>query len=260
MIIDSHFHTVSMRRKGIEELPADLIGIDVATDAGDAENRLSILPQSPTIFFSIGSGPWVLDNDNYISPGNERDKLLAEYERFGADAIGECGFDNHWGYGTKEKQRDLFMMQVELASSLDLPIIIHTRDADKEITEALESSSFRCRGIMHCFSSDTALMYKALDKGLYISFAGNVTYKGNAMIQEAAKAVPGDRILYETDAPYLAPIPMRGKPSRPDFTEYTLSFLADLRGEDREELKEQVKNNLFTLLQRDKTVRQLSIS
>ena len=96
MIIDSHFHTVSMRRKGIEELPADLIGIDVATDAGDAENRLSLLHQSPTIFFSIGSGPWVLDNDNYISPGNERDKLLAEYERFGADAIGECGFDNHW--------------------------------------------------------------------------------------------------------------------------------------------------------------------
>ena len=107
MIIDSHFHTVSMRRKGIEELPADLIGIDVATDAGDAENRLSILPQSPTIFFSIGSGPWVLDNDNYISPENERDKLLYEYGRFGADAIGECGFDNHWGYGTKEKQRDL---------------------------------------------------------------------------------------------------------------------------------------------------------
>ena len=149
------------------------------------------------------------------------------------------------------------MMQVELASELDLPIIIHTRDADREIAAALSSPSFRCRGIMHCFSSGTDLMRKALDKGLYISFAGNVTYKGNERIQEAASSVPMDRFLVETDSPYLAPIPMRGKPCRPEYTEYTLSAIADLRNEDKEKLKEAAKDNLLRLLQRENTVRKL---
>ncbi len=260
MILDSHFHILSMARRGAATLPEDLVGIDVATDAGDTEERLSLLPLSQTIFFSVGSGPWVLNNNEYISPENEREKLLKDISLFGCDAIGECGFDNHWGYGTKDMQRELFMMQVELASDLDRPIIIHTRDADREISEAMMSSSFRCSGVMHCFSSDITLMKKALDKGLFISFAGNVTYKANTSIQEAARTVPQDRILYETDAPYLAPVPFRGKPSDPLHTEYTLDFIAALRNEDREMLKEKVKENLFSLLHRDKTVRKLSPS
>ena len=237
MIIDSHFHTLSMRRKGIESLPSDLIGIDVGTDSGDAAERLKFLPSSTKVFGSIGSGPWVLDSRTYESPDREREKLLNDYKTYGADAIGECGFDNHWKYGSPEEQLKLFMMQVELASELDLPIIIHTREADKEILDALCSSEFRCRGVMHCFSSDT-----------------NVTYKSNEMIREAAKAVPIDRILYETDSPYLAPVPMRGKPSNPAFTEYTLEFLADLRNEDKDNLKMHVRDNLFRMLGRDDSV------
>ncbi len=260
MIIDSHFHAASMRKRGIDSLPADLTGIDVGTDAGDAAERISILPPSPSLFFSIGSGPWVLQNQGYISPEDEREKLLDDYSTFGADAIGECGFDNHWGYGTREAQRDLFMMQAELAAELDLPLIIHTREADMEIEEAFSSPSFRCRGIMHCFSSDTGLMYKALDKGLYISFSGNVTYKNNREIQKAAAEVPLDRLLYETDSPYLAPVPMRGRPCRPEYTEYTLSFIAELRNEDRESIREAVYSNLLRVLQRDKSVRKLCIS
>lgn len=257
MIIDSHFHALSMRRKGIEKLPDDLIGIDVGTDAGDIAERTRILPDSRNIFVSIGSGPWVLDQDSYTSVSEERDKLLRDYTQAGADAIGECGFDNHWGYGTPEKQKELFMMQVELASALNLPIIIHTRDADTEIEDALSSTSFNCRGIMHCFSSDERIMRKALDKGLYISFAGNITYKGNEAIRRCAAAVPIDRLLYETDSPYLAPIPMRGKPSRPEYTEYTLSFIAELRNDDADSIRESVKENLFALLQRNQSVRKL---
>ena len=254
MIIDSHFHTLSMKRKGIDSLPSDLIGIDVGTDSGDAAERLKLLPFSTKVFGSIGSGPWVLDSKTYEGPDREREKLLKDYQTYGADAIGECGFDNHWKYGSPGEQLKLFMMQVELASELDLPIIIHTRDADKEILDALCSSEFRCRGVMHCYSSDTYLMKAALDKGLFISFAGNVTYKSNEMIREAAKAVPIDRILYETDSPYLAPIPMRGKPSNPAFTEYTLEFLADLRNEDKDNLKMHVRDNLFRMLGRDNSV------
>ena len=157
----------------------------------------------------------------------------------------------------RKSAMELFMMQVELASALNLPIIIHTRDADTEIEDALSSTSFNCRGIMHCFSSDERIMRKALDKGLYISFAGNITYKGNEAIRRCAAAVPIDRLLYETDSPYLAPIPMRGKPSRPEYTEYTLSFIAELRNDDADSIRESVKENLFALLQRNQSVRKL---
>ena len=255
MILDSHFHTLSMARKGIAGLPADLVGIDAGTDPGDIRERIKLLPSSPSVFFSIGSGPWRLDDGGYEGAEHERELLMADIDEFGADAIGECGFDNHWHYGDRKSAMELFMMQAELAYELDIPIIIHTRDADDEIRQAILSPSFRCRGIMHCYSSGPDLMRTALDKGLYISFSGNLTYKGNAAIQESAKAVPADRLLYETDSPYLAPVPMRGKPCRPEYTEYTLSFLSELRGEESAKIKEQAIQNLYSVLGRKESVR-----
>ena len=254
MIIDSHFHALSMARKGVTYLPDDILGIDVGTDPGDYEERLKVLPASPSIFMSSGSGPWRLADDDYRSASSEIDRMMEDIAQYGADAIGECGFDNHWKYGDRKSAMELFMAQAELASSLSLPLIIHTRDADEEITDAITSPSFRCRAIMHCFSSGPDLARKALDKGLYISFAGNVTYKGNEIIRESARMVPADRILFETDSPYLAPIPMRGRPSSPEFTEYTLSFLAEIRREDREWLKEKVRENLLAVLGREESV------
>lgn len=255
MIVDSHFHTLSMRRRGIAGLPEGIIGIDVGTDPGDIAERMELLPQSPSVFFSIGSGPWRLDAEDYEGADHELEMLREDISKHGADAIGECGFDNHWKYGDRKSAMDLFMAQAELAYELDIPLIIHTRDADSEIAEAIHSPSFRCRAIMHCFSSGPDLMKRALDKGLFISFAGNCTYKGNEMIRQSAKAVPQDRILYETDSPYLAPIPMRGQPCRPEYTEYTLSFLAELRGEDKDALKEQVLENLYSVLGRKESIR-----
>ena len=255
MIIDSHFHTLSMAKRGISELPDGLIGIDVGTDPGDAEERLPLLPPFPSVFFSIGSGPWRLSDCGYAGAQREEELLRRDISIHGADAIGECGFDNHWKYGDRKSAMELFMMQAALAEELDVPIIIHTRDADDEIRDAISSPSFRCRGIMHCYSSGPLLMRTALNKGLFISFSGNVTYKGSDIIRESARAVPRDRILYETDSPYLAPIPMRGKPCRPEYTEYTLSFLAELRGEDREELKGNVLENLYSVLGRKESVR-----
>ena len=254
MTIDSHFHALSMTRKGITGLPDDLIGIDVGTDPGDYEERLKVLPASPTIFMSAGSGPWRLADEDYTGPDAEIKRMMADIEAYGADAIGECGFDNHWGYGDRKSAMELFMAQAELAFSLSVPLIIHTREADEEIAEALSSPSFRCRAIMHCFSSGPDIARLALDKGLYVSFAGNVTYKANEIIRESARIVPAERILIETDSPYLAPIPMRGRPSCPEYTEYTLSFLADLRGEDREWLKEKVRENLISVLGREESV------
>lgn len=259
MIIDSHFHTQSMLKRS-QHLPDNLIGIDIGLGPGDYPERSKLLPPSRKIFASIASGPWRLDEKDFISPLEDILQLEKDAKLYTPDAIGECGFDRHWNYGTPELQTELFLLQAELASKLDLPLIIHTRDSDKDIEAAFSSSSFRCKAVMHCFSSAPELCIKALDKGLYISFAGNVTYKGNQHIRDAARLVPPDRILVETDSPYLAPVPMRGKPCNPAYTEYTLNVLAEVRGEDREDLKIQIEKNLYSFLGREESVRKLEIA
>ena len=188
---------------------------------------------------------------------DEIDRLRKEAELFSSDAIGECGIDNHWKYGSPETQMELFMAEATLASSLGLPLIIHSRDADREMRAALSSSDFKASAVMHCFSSDDEMARFVLDRGLYVSFAGNVTYKGNECIRRAAMMVPDDRILVETDAPYLAPLPFRGKPCLPEYTETTLTFLASLRHQDVEELKEKVRNNLASFMKRNESVRSI---
>ena len=257
MIIDSHFHPLAMARRGIADIPVEITGIAVATEPGDAEKMTAMLPPDRNIFISAGSGPWVLDEESFISVDDEISRIRREILEYPVDAIGECGIDNHWKYGTPELQMELFMAEAELASELKKPLIIHSRDADREISEALSSADFRAEAVMHCFSSDASMARSALDKGLYISFSGNLTYKGNDGIRQAAMIVPDDRILIETDAPYLAPIPYRGRPNRPEHTEITLDFLASLRHQDKEELKAAVLRNLHSFLKRDESIRKL---
>lgn len=257
MIIDSHFHPLSMAKRGITELPEDIIGIAVATDSGDIAEMTRVLPLDRRIFISAGAGPWVLNEELFISPEDEIERVRKEIAEYPADAIGECGIDNHWKYGTPELQMELFLREADLAAELDLPLIIHSRDADKEIAEALSSGHFRANAVMHCFSSGPDMARFVLDKGLFISFSGNITYKGNEAIRQAAMIVPDDRILVETDAPYLAPIPYRGRPNRPEYTEATLEMLASLRHQDKNELKNLVAANLHAFLKRDESIRKL---
>ena len=112
MIIDSHFHSLSMQKRGCLELPEDLVGIDVGTVPGDYAERMKILPDSGKIFASVASGPWRLDDDDFISVDDEIEHVKADIEHYSPDAIGECGFDRYWKYGTPEMQRELFMNQV----------------------------------------------------------------------------------------------------------------------------------------------------
>ena len=139
-----------------------------------------------------------------------------------------------------------------LAKKYSLAAVIHTRDADKELLDYI--SLIDERTIMHCFSSSKDIARILLDRGAFISFAGNVTYKGNTMMQECASYVPLDRLLYETDAPYLAPIPMRGKVNNPAYTEYTAAFLAELKNVSVSELKEQVLDNFYKVIGRNESV------
>ena len=159
-----------------------------------------------------------------------------ELARLGADpaivAIGETGLDYHYDHSPRGPQRDAFAWQIALARRLKKPLVVHTRTAPAETLELLESEGARdVGGIIHCFSEDWAFAETALDLGFVVSFSGIVTFKNAKAIHEVAAKVPADRYLVETDSPYLAPIPHRGKPCEPAFVVHTAARIAELRGE-----------------------------
>jgi TatD DNase family protein len=157
-----------------------------------------------------------------------------------AVAVGETGLDFYRDWAPPERQRALFAAQLELAAELGKPVVIHNRDADSETVKML--GGFDGTVILHCFSSP-ALLDPALERGYYISFAGNVTYPSAEELREAAKRVPADRILAETDTPYLAPVPRRGRPNEPANVVHTVAALAQVRAEDAGELADLIDAN-----------------
>ncbi len=233
-------------------LPSSFTGLECATLPDDAEERIKLVGKRRDIFMSMGAGPWCTSPTYPLSPSDTIRILEEEIALYGADAIGECGFDFHWNYGSAEEQEKLFTSQAEMARSLSVPLIIHSRDADDMILKHL--SLIDGRTIMHCFSSGKETMMHLLERGAYISFAGNVTYKNNKAVQEAALLCPIERLLYETDSPYLTPVPKRGEANRPENTEYTLLFLSSLRGEDPEYIKDNVLKNFFSLMKNGESV------
>ena len=163
---------------------------------------------------------------------------LLEHER--AVAVGETGLDFFRDYAPRDRQRHLFARQLELAAKLGKPVVIHNRAADAEVLDAL--SAFDGEVVLHCFSYPGVLR-EALDRGYYVSFAGNVTYKNASELRVAASQVPAERILAETDSPYLAPEPRRGRPNEPAAVVRTLEELARIRGEDPARLGTQIDEN-----------------
>jgi TatD DNase family protein len=155
-------------------------------------------------------------------------------------AVGETGLDYYRDYAPRERQREVFDAQLALAAELDKPVVVHTRAADEDTAAALR----RHQGdiVLHCFSAP-ALLRPALEHGWYVSFAGNVTYKNASDLRVAATQVPAERILTETDAPYLAPQPRRGRTNEPAYVVHTLAALADTRGEDVGALETQIDRN-----------------
>jgi len=157
-----------------------------------------------------------------------------------AVAVGETGLDFYRDYAPRERQRDLFARELELATDVGKAVVVHTRDAEEETAAALEG--FAGTVVLHCFSSP-ALLPVALERGYYVSFAGNVTYPKAEDLREAARRVPADRLLAETDSPYLSPQPRRGRPNEPANVVHTVAVLADTRGEDAAGLAAQLDAN-----------------
>jgi TatD DNase family protein len=159
-------------------------------------------------------------------------------------AVGEIGLDYFRDYAPRDRQRAVFAEQLELADELRKPVIVHTRAADDETATLLEC--FPGAVVFHCFSSP-ALLPVALERGYYVSFAGNVTYPGAEELRAAAREVPADRLLAETDCPYLAPQPVRGRRNEPAYVVHTLATLAEVRGDERGALGAQIDANATTL-------------
>jgi len=161
-------------------------------------------------------------------------------------AIGETGLDYHYDNSPRDTQREVFRRQVELSKKLDLPVIIHTREADEHTEEILRRET-PGRGVVHCFTSGDRLADFAISIGFCISFSGIVTFPNAKTLQSIAKRIPADRLLIETDCPYLAPVPHRGKRNEPAFVADTARFIAALRGVAPDELAAQAADNFNRL-------------
>ena len=167
-------------------------------------------------------------------------------------AIGEAGLDYHYDYAPPEAQRQGFLVHIEAARRTQLPLVIHARSADEDMAQILEEESAKGAFpfILHCFSSGMELAKRGLALGGYISFSGILTFKNSAEIREVAKIVPHDRLLVETDAPYLAPVPHRGKRNEPSFVQHTAAALAEVIGVDRQEIERITSENVARLFSR----------
>jgi TatD DNase family protein len=240
-VIDTHAHL-----DACADRPSALIrrarsaGVDrivtVGTGIDSCRAALEIADLHEEVFAALGIDPHQAGDAEADRVGELRD--LAEHDR--AVAIGETGLDYFRDRAPRDRQRRLFASQLELADELGKPVVIHTRDAETDTAEVL--AGFEGTVVMHCFSSP-GLLETVLDRGYYVSFAGNVTYPKAADLRAAAAQVRAERILAETDSPYLAPQSRRGRPNEPANVVLTIAELAMIRGEDAEELGARIDAN-----------------
>ena len=202
--------------------------ITISTNLNKIEKIIKISNDNDIVYFTVGIHPnEVLKDENY-----DNYSLIADISKnLKCVGIGECGLDYHFGNENKEKQKLSFITQIKVARDKKLPLIIHSRDADEDMINILQDEYKKgaFKAILHCFSSGKDLALCGLDLGFYISFSGIVTFKSAKLIQEIACIVPNDRILVETDAPYLAPSPYRGSVNEPKNCFYTAKFLSEIR-------------------------------
>ena len=256
MIIDSHCHLDScqgpideiMQRAGQHGVGRILT---VATDlSGEYQAMLALLEAYPSVYGACGYHPTTLPA---TLPTIE--EMLPYYKNHKILAVGEIGLDYHEEEFDKAFQQAGFELQLQLAQTLDLPVIIHTRDAAEDTVKVMEKAMKikSLRGVIHCLPSSVYIAEKALEWGFYLSLSGVLTFKNADKLREIAKSLPLDRLLVETDSPYLAPVPHRGHPNEPAFVADTFRCLAQLKGCDEATLEKTLEdnfNNLFLKRQR----------
>ena len=240
-MIDTHAHL-----DGCEEPAAFLVErartvgvtriVTVGTGIASCRAALAIAEREEGVFAALGIDP----HQAGAADADRITELVELLEHPCAVAVGETGLDYFHDLAPRAAQRVLFDRQLEVADSAGLPVVIHTRDADADTADAL--AGFPGAVILHCFSVP-GLLVTALERGYYVSFAGNVTYPTAEALREAAALVPADRILAETDSPYLAPQALRGRRNEPANVLHTLGVLAEARGDETAALEAQIDRN-----------------
>jgi TatD DNase family protein len=253
VLVDTHAHLDDERFAA--DLPAVLgraqgAGVTrvvaVATTAPSSAVCLGLARQHPGLFATVGIHP---NHAAEAAPG-AWDEVVALAGRERVVGVGETGLDRHWDYTPFPVQEDYFARHLGLARKHNLPVVIHCREAEGDVLRLLRADFDRhgpVRGVMHSFSGDQALAEACLAMGLYLSFAGMLTYKNAGLLREVAASVPRDRLLVETDCPYLSPVPLRGRRNEPAHVVHTAAVLAALQGMSPDELAERTTANARAL-------------
>ena len=252
MLVDSHCH---LEYEGLIDDQADVIrrahdaGVDaflnISTKRSEWEQVVGTATQRDTVYASVGIHPHHADEHLDL----KREDLLDATRHPRVIGIGETGLDYFYEHSDREAQKRLFRMHISVARETGLPLIIHTRDAEDDTLDILESEQGEGAfpALIHCFTASADFGRHVLDLGLSISLSGIVTFKNAKDLQAVAQTIPQDRLLVETDSPFLAPVPHRGKTCEPGYVRDTAAFLAELRGETLEQLAGYTTDNFYRL-------------
>lgn len=249
-LIDSHCH---LDFEGLSDRLPEVLAAMEANDVGgcmtigvtleEAPQVLAIAEAHEQVFASVGVHPEYADHQE---PDVETLCALAQHPK--VLAIGETGLDYHWHKDQPEWQRERFRVHIRAAKLLNKPLVIHTREAAEDTLAILkEEGAGTVGGILHCFTESLAVAEEAIALGFYISISGIVSFKKAEQVHEVARAIPLDRLLIETDSPYLAPVPYRGKPNEPAYVRHVAEAIANLRQISYAEVAEASSRNFLTL-------------
>ena len=251
-LVDSHCH---LNYEGLADRQEEVLAaarargvqgfLNISTRQKEWAEVVGAAERHPDVWASIGVHPHEAD----AHPDLGAAALVEAAAHPRVIAIGECGLDYYYDKSDRAAQRERFGAHIEAARQTGLPLVVHTRDAEEETADILtrEVGKGGVAGVLHCFTGSAELAQKALDLGFYISISGIVTFKNAMNLQEVAKTIPQDRLLVETDSPFLAPVPHRGQTCEPAFVADTAAFLSDLRDEPLDELAAATTSNFFRL-------------
>jgi TatD DNase family protein len=254
-LIDSHCH---LNYEGLVERQEEILDtargrgvhgfLNISTRQKEWGDIIATAERHSDVWASVGVHPHEAD----AHPDLGATALVAATSHSRVIAIGECGLDYYYDKSDRTAQRERFAAHIDAARQTGLPLIVHTRDAEKDTAEILGAAVKEggVTGVLHCFTGSAELARKGLDLGFFVSLSGIVTFKNAADLQETAKWLPSDQMLVETDAPFLAPVPHRGQKCEPAFVADTAAFVAELRGEEPEALAEATTTNFFKLFKK----------
>lgn len=252
MFVDSHCH---LNYKGLVEDQQGVLAraraagvtqmLNISTRASEWDAVIAVAERESDVMASVGIHPHEAD----VHPDVETATLVEKARHPRVIGIGESGLDYYYDHSDRARQRDSFRNHIAAARETQLPLIVHTRDAEEDTYQILseEMGKGAYPALIHCFTASRDFADKVLALGLYISISGIVTFKNAKELQAAAKAIPLDRLLIETDSPFLAPVPHRGRPCEPAFVADTARFLAELREEPLETLADATSANFYRL-------------